>query len=174
MLKLALFFAVLAGPLCLHAQSSSVDSASILVVRAFASAWQARNLEAVEKLLAERAAIFSAGSDSVVTVAARGKAAVSRMFRSDFMAADAPTVSVRSITTVGPWAAAHMSFTRTVAASSSDVMWLFVFEIRSEKIAQIFIYPARQTLRGIGPDVEQSATASGDAPQTPQSGSDPP
>lgn len=127
----------------LGAQPGSIDTSSMVVVRAFTAALQSRDAAAMARLLDDRTSVFSAGVDSLVRVEARGRAAAQTVF-GDLRERNADaTFALCGATTVGPWAAASISIGSRGATGFSNTKMLFVFDIRSDVIRQLWIYPVR-------------------------------
>jgi hypothetical protein len=131
----------------LHAQdlSAEIDSASEHVVRAFMDAYGKRDIAGMGAFVSDDISWMAAGIDSIVRPYFRGKVAFDSTLGAQFKQPRTGVWSVKSVTTVGPWLAAHVRSDQTSATGTSATMSLMVFEVRSGRIRRIWQYPPRSS-----------------------------
>ncbi|WP_310570561.1 nuclear transport factor 2 family protein [Gemmatimonas sp.] len=129
------------SPLRAQNVAETSDSASERVVRAFLDAYAKRDLPAMGKHVADDISWMTAGIDSIVRPYFRGKVAFDSSLRTVFNQPVDGVVSLKSVTTVGPWLAAHWRSERKGPNGTSTTMSLMVFEVRRGQIRRIWQYP---------------------------------
>ena len=128
-------------PLRAQAEAETNDSTSERVVRAFLDAYATRDVPAMGKLVSDDIAWMAAGIDSIVRPYFRGRVAFDSTLGIVFRQPRDGVVSVKSVTTVGPWLAAHWRTEKKGPTGTSITMSLMVFEVRRGHIRRIWQYP---------------------------------
>lgn len=121
--------------------AETTDSVSERVVRAFLNAYAKRDLPAMRDLVSDDISWMAAGIDSIVRPYFRGKAGFDSTLALFFRQPQEGVVTVKSVTTVGPWLAAHWRTEKSSPTGTSTMMSLMVFEVRSGRIRRIWQYP---------------------------------
>lgn len=118
------------------------DTAPISVVRAYVSAFNAKDLDAMTRVVASDVVWMSVTGDSLTDVG-RGIDAFRQMIAGYFRAVRSARSELRQIDATGPWVTTHER-TRW-DASSSDVggqTSLVVYEVRDRLIRHAWFYPS--------------------------------
>jgi hypothetical protein len=120
--------------------TNSVESER--VVREFVAALDQHSAERTLALVEDHVVLLATGPDSIMHVGARGKPALGRMLAEQFAGMATIKMTLESVSTVGPWIAAHVRGEQKRPNGMSASMALMVFEVRRGKIQRIWQYPA--------------------------------
>lgn len=129
-----------------RAVNSPRDTAAISVVRAYVAAFNAKDLDAMMKVVASEVVWMSVAGDSLTDVG-RGIDAFRRMIAGYFRAVPSARSELIKIDATGPWVTTHER-TRWDASSSGvgGQTSLVVYEVRDRRIRHAWFYPSLPVL----------------------------
>ncbi len=148
--RLILLFILLVGHTAAagaqRAMNSPRDTTPISVVREYVAAFNAKDLDAMMKVVANEVVWMSVAGDSLTDVG-RGIDAFRRMIAGYFRAVPSARSELRKVDATGPWVTTHER-TRWDASSSgaSGQTSLVVYEVRDRLIRHAWFYPSLPVL----------------------------
>ena len=125
-----------------RAESRARDTTPISVVREYVAAFNAKNLDAMMKMVATEVVWMSVAGDSLTDVG-RGIDAFRQMIAGYFRAVPSARSQLIKIDATGPWVTTHER-TRWDASSSGvgGQTSLVVYEVRDRRIRHAWFYPS--------------------------------
>ena len=129
-----------------RAVPSPRDTTPISVVREYVAAFNAKDLDAMMRVVASEFVWMSVSGDSLTDVG-RGVDAFRRMIAGYFRAVPSARSELRTIDATGPWVTTHER-TRWDASPSGvgGQTSLVVYEVRDGRIRHAWFYPSREWL----------------------------